>query len=427
MRKLTTKEFKTRAIKVHGKKYDYSKVVYVNNSTKIIISCPEHGDFTQIPSAHLCNGDGCSSCNGGVVHTLAKFLTNAVKKHGNKYDYSKAIYINGATKLDIICNEHGVFEQRPKDHINGQGCPKCANNKNRKDKEFVARAEEIHGQKYDYSKVVYHRVDKKVTITCPTHGDWRTKPNTHLSGHGCPKCAHPYMTVEEFLQKAFDIHGPKYEYDKVNLLSSREEIIITCSKHGDFTQRAGSHLSGNGCEACQHDKRRLTTEIFIERSLKNHDMEYDYSKVIYTNSHHYVTIICPDHGEFKQKAYEHLAGKDCKLCKYVQHPGGYNNRIFKHNTELAHRVGIFYIVQFSFDNEKFIKIGITLNSARARHHYGEDRLKVLAEFSMTMEDAFHKEQELLNRKDLKKYKYYPKNIKTGKTECFKLDVLPLLF
>jgi len=427
MKKLTTDEFIKKAAHIHGEKYDYSKSKYIDSRTKISITCPDHGDFLQTPSAHIYGSHGCPSCNGGVDHTLDIFLDNANKKHGHKYDYSKAAYINSATKVDIICNDHGMFSQRPVDHLHGQGCPMCGNDKNRKDKEFIQRANVIHNNKYDYSKVEYHRVDEKVIITCPTHGDWWTRPTTHLSGHGCPKCAHPYMTLDEFLQKAFDIHGPKYEYDGVNLLSSRDKITITCSKHGDFEQRAGSHLSGGGCPDCQHDKRRLTTEIFIERSIKNHDIEYDYSKVIYTNSHHEVTIICPDHGEFQQKAYQHLEGKDCRLCKYIQHPGGYNKRIFKQNPELAQRLGIFYIVQFTFSNEEFIKIGITVNDAKTRHHYGTDTLKVLAEFPMTMADAFHKEQAILRSADFKKYRYKPKNIKAGVTECFKLDVLPLLF
>ncbi len=427
MRKLTTNEFIEKATAVHGGKYDYSKTKYVNSRTKITITCDEHGDFIQTPGAHLYNSDGCPYCNGGVSHTQVTFLNNANKKHGHKYDYSEVIYKNSTTKINIICKDHGIFSQRPSDHLRGQGCPKCVNDKNRKDKEFTQRAIKIHGKKYDYSKIIYYRIDKKVTIICPNHGEWETTPSTHLSGHGCPKCAHPHMTLDEFLQKAFDTHGPKYEYDKIKLLSSRDKITITCSKHGDFNQRTDLHLSGGGCPECQHDKRRLTTEIFIERSRMNHDIKYDYSKVIYTNSHHDVIILCPDHGEFQQKAYQHLEGQGCKLCKYIQHPGGYNKRIFKRNPELAKRLGIFYIVQFTFLDEEFIKIGITVNDAKTRHRYGSDILKVLAEFPMTIEDAFHKEQAILRSDDFKKYRYKPKNIKAGVTECFKLDVLPLLF
>ncbi len=427
MRKLSTNEFINKAVYTHGMKYNYSKTNYINSRTKIIIICPEHGDFEQTPNAHIYSHDGCPNCNGGIPHSLNTFLNNANNRHGGKYDYSLVIYVNSNTKVDIICPEHGVFKQRTSDHIRGQGCPSCAHNKNRKDKEFVQRSNKIHRNKYDYSKVNYVRIDKKVTINCPIHGDWETKPQTHLSGHGCPKCAHPYMTHDEFLQKAFDVHGPKYEYDKVKLLSSREEIIITCSKHGDFTQRAGSHLSGNGCPECQHDKRRLTTKIFIERSMKNHDIEYDYSRVEYTNSHHYVTIICPDHGEFQQKAYLHLAGQGCKLCKYIKHPGGYNNRIFKNNPELAKHAGVFYIVRFKFDDEEFIKIGITISSAKRRHSSNGSKITVLAELPMTIEEAFIREQHILNNPDFKKHRYIPKNIKIGITECFKIGVLDMLF
>lgn len=125
MRKLTTEEFIARAIAVHGDRYDYSKTVYVNNSTKVCIICPEHGEFWQLPNNHL--RYNCQKCAGNFIKSKHDFVTKANKKHGfGRYDYSKVEYINAHTKVCIICHEHGEFWQRPDKHTNDtNGCPKC--------------------------------------------------------------------------------------------------------------------------------------------------------------------------------------------------------------------------------------------------------------------------------------------------------------
>ena len=124
MKKSNTEEFIKKAKKVHGNKYDYSKVNYVGNKIEVTIICPEHGEFEQTPKGHL-RGQGCPKCNGGVVQTTEEFIKKAKEIHGDKYDYSKVNYINMRTKVVIICPEHGEFEQRPRRHLIGDGCPKC--------------------------------------------------------------------------------------------------------------------------------------------------------------------------------------------------------------------------------------------------------------------------------------------------------------
>lgn len=109
---------------IHSLKYDYSEVVYINMNTKVDIICPKHGIFSQFPHKHLC-GNGCPKCSG-KNKTTEEFLYEIIKIHGNRYDYSMIEYINTSTKLKIICKEHGVFEQMPSKHLCGKGCPKCA-------------------------------------------------------------------------------------------------------------------------------------------------------------------------------------------------------------------------------------------------------------------------------------------------------------
>ena len=126
----TTESFIENAKKIHGDKYDYSKVNYVNASTKVCIICPIHGEFWQRPDKHLSLKQGCPKC-GHIRNAIKKrlgvneFVSRAKKVHGDKYDYSKVEYINCATKVCIICPQHGEFWQAPYCHLNGNGCPTC--------------------------------------------------------------------------------------------------------------------------------------------------------------------------------------------------------------------------------------------------------------------------------------------------------------
>ena len=147
--------FIEKARQIHNDKYDYSKVNYVNSRTKVCIICPEHGEFWQTPHNHL-KGYGCAECGKEKSHlpkiTTEDFIAKSKEIHGNKYDYSKVCYKTSDTKVCIICAEHGEFWQTPSNHMNGSGCPKCANEKRKnaliKDtKLFIDAATLIHDGK----------------------------------------------------------------------------------------------------------------------------------------------------------------------------------------------------------------------------------------------------------------------------------------
>ena len=193
MRRLTNEEFIEKAKLVHGDKYDYSTVSYKNNRSKISIVCPKHGTFLQFPGNHLA-GMGCKCCSTEKrVLSLCDFIEKATAVHSGKYDYSKVEYKHSKEKVCIICPEHGEFWQTPNDHLRGFGCPKCGTistsaKKTHTTKEFIERAREVHGDKYDYSKVEYKNIRTKVCIICPEHGEFWQDPENHLNGCNCPKC-----------------------------------------------------------------------------------------------------------------------------------------------------------------------------------------------------------------------------------------------
>jgi superfamily II DNA or RNA helicase len=233
---------------IHNNRYDYSKVNYINANTKVKIICPEHGEFEQTPVSHW-DGKGCSKCAGIDKLTTTEIVRDFIKKHGNRYDYSKVNYIDGKTKVTIICPEHGEFEQLPFNHKKGSNCQKCSGSY--MDTEyFIEKARKTHGSKYDYSKTVYLKKEDKVTIICPEHGEFEQNSTSHISGANCPHCAGSIVNVDIFINNAKKIHGDKYDYSRVDYTRAIDKVFITCPRHGEFEQTPNSHLNGTGCPVC---------------------------------------------------------------------------------------------------------------------------------------------------------------------------------
>ena len=318
----TSENFIEKAKAVHGDKYDYSKSVYVNAFTPVCIICPKHGEFYQRPSTHL-RGSGCPKCanehaNDRIKETTESFIEKAKAVHGDKYDYSKTEYVNSKTPVTIVCPEHGEFSIKPCDLLQGHGCSKCVG-RNQTKEDFIEKARKVHGDKYDYSKVVYVNATTPVCVVCPEHGEFMVKPTAHISSkRGCPKCVGRGKTTEDFIADAKAVHGDKYDYSKVEYVDSKTKVCIICPKHGEFWQLPIVHLKTGGCPKCgieaTKSKQTHTKEDFIRKAREIHGDKYDYSKVEYVNSKTKVCIVCPEHGEFWQTPQGHLGGKGCRKC-----------------------------------------------------------------------------------------------------------------
>ena len=189
-RKIELSEMIRRAIIIHGNDYDYSKCRNDGLYEKNMIVCNKCGNIFEMTfAAHINQKQGCKLCSHrSYKYTTEEFIENAKKIHGNKYNYSKTVYLNNRTKVCIICPEHGEFWQTPYKHLKGQGCPKCSKNYKLNNETFIKKAREVHGGEYDYSKVEYKFNEKKVCIICPEHGEFWQTPHAHLNGQGCPKC-----------------------------------------------------------------------------------------------------------------------------------------------------------------------------------------------------------------------------------------------
>ena len=184
--------------------------------------------------------------------------------------------------------------------------------------EYIQQCHEMHGSKYSYEKTQYINDASNVIITCPTHGDFKINAGRFKRGCGCPKCVGKGLTKEDIVSLFRSVHKGKYDYSKMVFTKMNEKVEIICPIHGSFFQTPSKHKKGEGCPICGRisgaNKKRKTSEKWISDAKKVHGNKYDYSKVEYKNPFTPITIICPIHGEFRQRPNDHLNGHGCPKC-----------------------------------------------------------------------------------------------------------------
>lgn len=321
------------------------------------------------------------------------FIRKSRAKHGNKYDYSKVVYVDSLTKVIIVCPKHGEFLQTPQAHARGNGCPKCANIKRgdtfRSDGDtFIKKATKIHNGKYIYDKDRYVNAMTKIPILCMEHGTFWMTPMNHLLGQGCPKCSGRGLSTEEVIERFKEVHGNKYDYSKFNFTKMHDKACIICSEHGEFMQTPSKHLLGQGCPKCgiikKAKSKKLTTNEFIEKAIKVHGDKYDYSKTLYNGTYDELTIICPIHGEFKQKANDHLNGHGCPMCSESSLEREIKVLLEEHNIEFESQKRFDWLDKQSLDFY-IPNINIAIECQGGQHfqpieHFGgEKEFKVIKE------------------------------------------------
>ena len=283
---MTTEDFIKQAKKIHGDKYDYLKCVFSGMHEKITLNCPIHGEFTMQARVHL-NGGGCYKCKGDKMWdtrgrvTTEEFIEKARKVHGDKYDYSKVEYVNNHTKVCIICHEHGEFWQTPNCHLDGRGCSKCSKVYRGDGTYFIEKAREIHGDKYDYSKVEYKTTNIKVCIICPEHGEFWQSPCLHLKGCGCPECktSHLENEVIYFLKQ----NQIEYEYEShINGLLKRQSVDFYLPEYNIAIEcQGGQHFYG-GFNRGNPEKEEEIHKNVLKRDIRKYKIcEENGIKILY--------------------------------------------------------------------------------------------------------------------------------------------------
>ena len=355
-----------------------------------------------------------------------EFIEKAKKVHGDRYGYDSVDYINNYTKVAIFCERHGIFMQIPNNHLGGSDCRKCAHTITTE--EFIIKVNKVHNNKYSYLDTVFNGTKEKVEVTCNAHGNFTQKAQSHLRGVGCPKCANESIskklmfTNEDFVEKAKEIHGDKYDYSEVEYKGTNTRVKLFCSKHGQFLQSPNSHLIGHGCMKCgksnMSDKRTKTTEQFIQEANLVHNGKYSYNQSEYIKCTEKVDISCHIHGLFKQTPSNHIKGQGCPKCKHANNLGGFgkNEYIKRANG----RICTFYTLRCFNKDEEFYKIGITMTTLKERY---SNTKKMPYNYELISEvygeAGFIWDLEISEKRRLKDFKYQPKiDFKGSKTECF---------
>jgi very-short-patch-repair endonuclease len=209
------------------------------------------------------------------------FVSRANAKHSNKYEYPEQDFKGTKSPVRIICKDHGEFLQKGDNHLQGKGCSKCAHPSKRKTlAEFILQASETHSGYYTYSNVQYTTCKQKVSITCPSHGDFLQTPDDHLCGKGCAKCRASKASLRlksdtsSFITKATMMHKDRYTYQNVNYMSAAAKVSITCTKHGDFSITPNNLLRGKGCPKCRYSKG----ETAIDSLLNEFQVDFEVQK-----------------------------------------------------------------------------------------------------------------------------------------------------
>jgi DNA-directed RNA polymerase subunit M/transcription elongation factor TFIIS len=289
--------FIERAKLIHGDRYDYSKVDYVNGKTKVMIICrkEDHGEFMQTPDSHIFQKAKCPICSyenrneSRMVdwQEVLKRIEEAHKEDFKYLDFSQVVYKNSQTKIKIICKkeDHGEFWQRPSDTCRGVSCPKCGRDKTNKamtgtTEKFIEAANKVHNNIYDYSKVDYVGAYTKVEIICERHGSFFQNPADHVNKESkCPKCYNERRSSigrsnkEEFINSGMIKYNGTVKYDLVEYVNSKTKVTLICDKGHQYEQTPNGHLNGYGCHMCCNiGVSKLEKEV------------YDFIKIYYNDA-----------------------------------------------------------------------------------------------------------------------------------------------
>lgn len=286
-------KLKAKIEEIHkGKGYIVDYDSYTKASGHIWVECPKHGKW-YANIGHFLHGHGCPKC--GIEqrtrtqsYTKEVFVQKAREKHGDKYDYSKAVYLGSETPVEIICPLHGSFWQRPHNHITkkAQGCPECWKTDHpslqpKRIEQFIKEAREIHGDKYDYSKVDYVNNKVPVIVICPEHGEFKVKPNNHLTTKsGCPVCSssRPEKIIYNFLteHKIKFIHQYKLEYFEYRWDFYIPDLNLVIEYNGkQHAEDIKIFSNFEALQAIDHVKKEILKYFHINLEVIDHTVRLD--------------------------------------------------------------------------------------------------------------------------------------------------------
>lgn len=260
---------------------------------------------------------------------MNKYIKEYQELHTN-LDFSKSVYINSRTKIQVECPKHGVFEIRPSHLKQGAGCKKCSfSNMGINNTlcwgETLDEFKRIHDGVYTYpnfTKDTKFKNTTKINISCKIHGEFSQTIQAHKVGQGCPKCKKGNIKpFKVFKQEAHELFGGIYQYEEHNYTNMSTKMVINCIEHGDFEQLPITHLRSIApCPKCNakhlSDVNKPSVKQRISEFREVHGDNYDYKEFTgYKNKHDQIPIICKKHGLYYQRLGDHKNSKcGCPKC-----------------------------------------------------------------------------------------------------------------
>lgn len=302
------KKFFEEAPKIHDNYYNYDKVVFVDMTTYVTITCPKHDDFQQKPIKHINAKQGCNQCGeercaDGQRMTKEEFIKRAIETHGDEhYSYHLVNYINCNTNVNIYCNIcNKSFQQIPYNHIHKSGCADCGINKRANKMKLIASENfwkvANNDERFDFSKYVYSKAITKSVITCKhCHEPFSSSPNNYLSGKGCPNCC--LKTKKKFNEELKQIYSDLKMELKVDWCRNPEKCngkhhyfpydFYICIEDGDLKIHIIIELDGiQHIKPQKHFDRKLTFE-------ERHERDVYKEKCAKENGYHTIRILQED-------------------------------------------------------------------------------------------------------------------------------------
>ena len=356
--------------------------------------------------------------------------------HGDEFDYSKVVYIDTHTPVEVYCKKHDyTFFPTPKNHKNGAKCSICGRESQIKKaskglKKFIEDSKIVYGEKYKFNTTEYTNNKTEVEIECDIHGIFRRRPDAFLSGLGCSKCSEKKTKSthkDVFVEEACKVYGDMDDYTNTEIISSNHRIEVRCKNHDlIFTKDIQTYLRGYGCPSCSAENyrklRAIPKEEYYNRANEKHNSLYTYNGY-FTTTAKAVTFFCKEHGKQRVNASSHLIGAGCKHCEKEPFK---TTRITKEGySKLANgRDTYLYLIECYKGKEKFYKIGKTFRKLTQRFTNSNMpyKYKVIHKYKDTAENIWDLEKELHN--NYKEFSYKPRNWFAGYTECYNF-LLPI--
>jgi cytochrome c2 len=361
-------------------------------------------------------------------------IAQFIEVHGDEFDYSKVVYINTNTPVEVYCKKHNfTFTPTPKNHKNGAKCTYCGREeqikKAKKDQcVFLKEMFDLYEDSYDYSKMNYINSRTDVEILCKKHGIFKKRPCELVKEHGCPKCKEEkskYNNRDLFAEENIKIFGDITDFQFVDKMGADEKVTLICTKHTcQFTLSVSARLSGQKCPKCSAENyrklRALPKEEYYKKANEVYNYEYTYLDD-FTTSQYAITFYCKDHGKQRRNSFDHLRGAGCRVCeKYGQKKDKLSKEGYINSAK--GRITTLYLIKCEGENESFYKIGKTFRGVKQR--FKGKLLPYKYEIVKTHdgEASYIWDLEEMSHKKFKEYSYKPNKFFSGFSECYNLSL-----